>query len=34
MPAFPEGDNLAGWEKVREFAKADGKSKSASIATL
>ena len=28
MPAFPEPDDLAGWEKVRAFAEADGKAKS------
>src|SRR5262249_34473955 len=31
MPAFPEPDNLAGWEKVRAFAEADGKAKSAPL---
>ncbi len=31
MPAFPEADDLAGWEKVRAFAEADGKSKSAPL---
>jgi len=31
MPAFPEPDNLAGWEKVGAFAEADGKAKSAPL---
>jgi len=31
MPAFPEPDDLAGWEKVRAFAEADGKAKSAPL---
>ena len=31
IPAFPEADNLAGWEKVRAFAEADGKAKSAPL---
>src|SRR5512136_2506651 len=31
MPAFPEPDYLAGWEKVRAFAEADGKAKSAPL---
>jgi acetyl esterase/lipase len=30
-PAFPEVDNLVGWQKVREFAEADGKAKSAPL---
>jgi acetyl esterase/lipase len=30
-PAFPEVDNFGGWEKVREFAEADGKAKSAPL---
>src|SRR5215472_16191178 len=31
VPAFPDPDNLAGWEKVRAFAEADGKAKSAPL---
>src|SRR5215831_8497077 len=31
IPAFPAPDNLAGWEKVRAFAEADGKAKSAPL---
>jgi acetyl esterase/lipase len=31
MPAFPEPDDLAGWEKVRALAEADGKAKSAPL---
>ena len=30
-PAFPEPSNLAGWEKVRALAEADGKAKSAPL---
>src|SRR5262245_58829366 len=30
-PAFPEPDDLAGWEKMRAFAKADGKAHSAPL---
>ena len=30
-PAFPDPGNLAGWEKVRAFAEADGKAKSAPL---
>lgn len=30
-PAFPDPDNLAGWEKVRAFAEADGKANSAPL---
>src|SRR5262249_38259108 len=29
--AFPEADNLAGWEKVRALAEADGKAKAAPL---
>jgi len=31
MPAFPEPDDLAGWEKVRAHAEADAKAKSAPL---
>ena len=31
MAAFPAPDNPAGWEKVRGFAEADGKAKSAPL---
>ena len=31
MPAYPEPDDLAGWEKVRAHAEADGKAKSAPL---
>jgi len=31
MPAFPETDDFAGWQKVRAFAEADGKAKSAPL---
>jgi len=31
MPAFPEPDDLAGWEKLRAFAEADGKASSAPL---
>lgn len=31
MPAFPGPDDLAGWEKVRALAEADGKAKSAPL---
>jgi hypothetical protein len=31
MSAFPEPDDLAGWEKVRALAEADGKAKSAPL---
>jgi len=30
-PAFPEPDDLPGWEKVRAFAEADGNAKSAPL---
>ena len=30
-PAFPEPDDLAGWEKMQAFAEADGKAKSAPL---
>jgi acetyl esterase/lipase len=30
-PAFPEPDNLAGWEKMRAFGESDGKAKSAPL---
>jgi acetyl esterase/lipase len=31
MPAFPKPDDVAGWEKVRAFAEADGKAKPAPL---
>jgi acetyl esterase/lipase len=31
VPRFPDPTDLAGWEKVREFAEADGKAKSAPL---
>jgi hypothetical protein len=31
VPEFPAPDNLAGWERVRAFAEADGKAKSAPL---
>jgi len=30
-PAFPKPDDLAGWEKMRAFAEADGKAHSAPL---
>ena len=30
-PAFPEPDDLAGWEKMRAFAEVDGKASSAPL---